>query len=175
MKKRVLSLMIILIVLLSGFDCKCQDKWVIATLTSINGNDSLLNAFIIPDSSKFDLKLCLEKFGYPPKIPTNIFWIKPDTAGFSNFEKQNIITKYQFDNEGKLSMYYYQGSLISGVFPLSYYFDYNKDNLALISEIIDEFYNIKYLVKYDNLMNIQCIEKLDSDNKRIEILTINIK
>lgn len=54
--------MIILIVLLSGFDCKCQDKWVIATLTSFNGNDSLLNAFIIPDSSKIDLKLCIEKF-----------------------------------------------------------------------------------------------------------------
>ena len=167
--------MIILIVLLSVFDCKCQDKLVIATLTSINWNDSLLNAFIIPDSSKIDLKLCIEKFGYPPKIPIDIFWIKPDTAGFSTFEKQNVITKYRFDNQGKLSMYYYQGSLISGVFPLSYYFEYNKDNSAVISEIIDEFYNIKYRIKFDNLMNINYIEKLDSDSKRLEILTINIK
>jgi hypothetical protein len=72
-------------------------------------------------------------------------------------------------------MYYYQGSLISGVFPFSYYFEYNNDNSAVISEIIDEFYNIKYRIKFDILMNINYIEKLDSDSKRLEILTINIK
>lgn len=72
-------------------------------------------------------------------------------------------------------MYYYQGSLISGVFPLSYYFEYYKDNSAVISEIIDEFYKIKYRIKFDNIMNIQYIEKLDSDSNRLEILTINIK
>jgi hypothetical protein len=175
LKTKLLSFIIILIALLSVFDCKCQNKTITATLRIIDGNDSILNPFLLPDSSVFDLKLCVEHFGYPPKIPSNIYWRLPDTTGFTNLEKQNIVITYQFDNEGKLSMYYYQGSLISGVYPLPYFFIYDKDNSTLINEINDYFDNTKYKIMYDNSKNIRCIEKYDSLDKRIEILTINVQ
>ena len=98
------SLIIILIVVLSGFTCKNQERRVSATLRNSNGKDSIINTFILPDSSELDLKLCIETFRYPPNIPTNIYWIMPDTTGFTNFEKQNIVLKYTFDQDGKLKM-----------------------------------------------------------------------
>ena len=175
MKRTSRILMIILIVLLSGFNCMNQNKRVTATLTKTNGNDSTLNTFVLPDSSLLDLKLCINKFGYPPKIPQNIYWFKPDIAGLTDIEKHNLIVKYNFDKQSKLTTYYYQGSLISGIFPLPYFFKYDKNKPALICEINDGFYKTKYRIKYDTAMNIQWIEKLDSINKRIEILTIKIK
>ena len=167
--------MIILIVLLSGFNCMNQNKRVIATLTKATGNDSTLKTLVLSDNSILDLKFCVNGFGYPPKIPQNIYWVKPDTAGLNDFQKHNLVFKYNFDKEGKLTTFYYQGSLISGIFPLPYFFKYDKNNPSLICEINDGFYKTKYRIKYDTAMNIQWIEKLDSINKRIEILTIKIK
>ncbi len=167
--------MVILIVLLSGFICMNQNKRVTAILTRTNGTDSTLMTLDLSDSSIVDLKFCINKFGYPPKIPRNIYWIKPDTTELTDFEKQNLVFKYNFDKAGNLTTFYYQGSMISGIFPLPYFFKYDKNNSALICEIIDGFYKIKYRINYDTVMNIQWIEKLDSINKRIEILTIRIK
>jgi len=175
MKGTLLSLLLILIVLLSGFNCKDQTRKVSATLARTNGNDSTLNSFALSDSSLFDLRVCINKLGYPPNIPQNIYWNQPDTTGLTDIEKQDLVFKYNFDKAGKLTTYYYQGSMISGIFPLPYLFKYGNNNPALIYEINDVFFKSKYRIKYDLAMNIQWIEKLDSIGKRIEILTIEIK
>ena len=120
MIRKLHFLILIFIVLLSGFDCKSQEQTVIATLIKSDGIDSNLNTFTYPDGSIIDLKLCIENYEYPPKIPQNIYWMKPDTTTLSEIEKLNLAIQYFFDSEGKLTGYFYQGSLISGIFPLLY-------------------------------------------------------
>lgn len=126
-------------------------------------------------SSKRDLKFCLKNYGYPPNLPDSIYWIKPDTTGISNLKKERLAFKYNFDPTGKVAMYYYQGSLNSGIFPLPYSFTYDKNKPELVTQIDDVFYKTKYQINYDTQNNINWIEKLDSLDKRIEILHIKIK
>jgi hypothetical protein len=175
MKGILQFILVFLIAILSGFNCANQTKKVSATLTKSNGNDSILNSITLSDSSIFDLKHCIENFGYPGNIPLNIYWIKPDTSGMTSLEKENIVFKYIFDTDNKLITYYYQGSKISGIFPLPYFFLYDINKPELITQISDVFYRTKYLIKYDNDNNIEMIEKLDSLNNKIEVLTIKIK
>gem|GEM_PF-4962510 len=148
---------------------------VTAKLTNDIGKDSLFENCKLENRKVLDLKFCLENYKYPPKLSKDIYWTKPDTLGSSSLQKENIIFKYRFDNDGKVTMYFYQGSLISGIYPLPYFFQYDKNNPELVEKIIDGFYKIKYRIEYDESKNIRTIEKLDSLNKRIEILTLEIK
>lgn len=165
----------ILIVLITQISCNNHFKLVKAKLTNNVGKDSSFQDYRIKNNELLDLKFCLENYHYPPRLSKNIFWIKPDTIGYSSLQKENIAFKYKFDDKGKVTMYFYQGSMISGIFPLPYFFQYNQNNPELIENIIDEFYKIKYRIEYDELKNVRSIEKLDSLNKRIEVLTIEIK
>jgi hypothetical protein len=177
MKKTHFLLQLILIVVITGIiSCSNDHRAVLATLTKEDkkGN-KVFTEIKVNDSTLIDLKFCLKNYEYPPKLPENIFWLKPDTAKLSSFEKENVIFKYNFDPSGKVRSYYYQGSQISGIFPLLYSIHYDKDKPELITQIYDVFYKTKYQIKYDNLKNVQWIEKLDSLDKRIEILLIKIK
>jgi hypothetical protein len=177
MKKIQFLLQLILIVLIAGISsCSNDHRVVLASLTKDGDKEKKTFAeFKVSNSTLIDLKFCLKNYEYPPKLPENIFWVKPDTTGLSSIEKENLIFKYNFDPNGKVTGYYYQGSLISGIFPLLYSIIYDNSNPELVTQITDVFYKTTYQLKYDNLKNIQWIEKLDSFGKRIEILQIEIK
>ena len=130
----------------------------------------------VSDSVIFDLKRCIELFGYPPNIPTDIYWTKPSELKPEEAGEYGLFnTRYDFDKKNRLIVYCYQGSKILGIFPLVYGFKYVDDDSYLINEIFDPFYKEKYRIEYDSLKNIKLIEKLDSVNFTIERFTIEIK
>jgi len=146
-----------------------------AYLIQKHNNDTISHYdTLVGDDSQIDLSFCLKNYHYPPKLPENIFWTKPDTTGYSIIEKENLKYKYNFNDQGKVTLYYYQGSFISGVFPLPYFFDYDK-NEEHITRIIDGFYKTKYIVNYNKTYEITSIEKIDSLNNLIEKLELIIK
>ena len=165
----------ILIVLTFQISCNNHYKSITAKLTNNIGKDSLLENCKLEVGKLLDLKFCLEKYNYPPHLSPDIYWTKPDTTNLSIEQKENLIFRYKFNEVGKVEMFYYRGSLISGILPLEYIFIYDLTSPELVEKIIDKNYKIEYKIKYDELKNIRWIEKLDSSNKRIEILTIEIK
>jgi hypothetical protein len=166
---------LILVISIALSNCSKEYKEVTGILTRNNGNDTILNCFSIENGTILDLKLCVDKFEYPPFIPEDFFWKIPDTSGYSNKEKDNLFFKYNFDTSGKVTMYYYVGSYVSDICALPYYFIYDRDKPELVYEITDWSCKTKYSIKYDDLLNVQSIEKLDSINERIEVLKIVIK
>jgi hypothetical protein len=104
----------------------------------------------------------------------NFFWTKPDSLEKSIGETGDIKYKYLFDTNGRVTLYYYQGSVISGIFPLPYQFEYESEKSDRIKLITDPFYKNAYVIHYKN-NTIHTIEKLDALNKRIEILIIDAK
>jgi len=138
-------------------------------------NDTIsLKDTLIGFDTQIDLCFLVKNYHYPPRLPENIFWTKPDTTGYSIIEKENLKYKYNFNDEGKITLYYYQGSFISGIFPLPYFFDYDK-NGEYITRIIDGFHKIKYVINYSKSDEITSIEKIDSLNNFIEELEPVIK
>ncbi|HSY61176.1 MAG TPA: hypothetical protein VK796_04825 [Cytophaga sp.] len=160
-----------------------NNKIVQARLIRINGNNNTLlkndtiffDEIFVNGNQKIDLKFCLEKFSYPHSLPFDIYWAKPDTAGKSIDEITYIRSKYLFDKTGRVTLYYYKGSTLSGIFPLPYTFEYNSEKPNQIESIKDLYYKITYLIHYNNRNDIHTIEKIDSLNSRIEILIIDMK
>lgn len=113
MRKLILTL-ITLIFLIS---CNNYYKLASVKLTKNERKDSVLEVYKLKNRTLFDLKFCIEKYKYPPILSRDIFWTRPDTLGFSSIEKGNIKYKYDFDKDRKVTMYFYQGSWVSGIFP----------------------------------------------------------
>ena len=156
-----------------------NQKIIQARLIRINsGGTTLLKSdtiffekIFIHENETVDLKFCLEKFNYPPNLPADIFWVKPDTTEKSIDDTNHFRYKYSYDEKGRVTTYFYQGSLVSGIFPLPYSFQYSSKTGNQIKSIKDVFYKNTYLIHY-NESNIHTVEKLDSLNTRLELLLI---
>ncbi len=162
------------VVLLSACNCTSQQKQAQNSLLQNNKNDYNVKTFEFPASTVVHLKTCIHKYGYPPSIPENVYWIRPDTTGLELYEKQNLLHKYHFNQQGRMDTYFYQGSMVSGIYPIAYSFKYDNHHPELVREINDDFYKISYRIEYDHATNIRWIEKLDSTGKKIEIALIKI-
>ncbi len=173
MRKILIMLKFLLTIFSLGFCYINNQREIFAQLIKTNEKDTItFDPIKIDNSNIVDLRFCLENFKYPPKLSKDIFWIRPDTFGITIIEKENIKFKYEFDKNGRVILYYYQGSYISGIFPLPYLFKYDSKRPDKIIEVTDGFYKTKYRIEYDKNYNIKTIEKLDSLNHRLELLII---
>lgn len=176
MRKTLIIVVFLLTTITLGFCYINNQRVIIAQLIKTTEKDTItFDSIRIDNINVVDLRFCLENFKYPPKLSKDIFWIRPDTIGKTIIEKENIRFKYEFDKNGRVTLYYYQGSYISGIFPLPYLFKYDSKRPDKIVEITDLYYKTKYRIDYDKDYNITTMEKLDSLNHRLELLMISEK
>jgi len=121
----------------------------------------------VPDSI-IDLNFCIKYFHYPPAFPLDI---KLHNPIMSDSSAKVDWTKYLYDKSGRLSQYFYQGSLVSGIEPLSYKLTYINETSINITKILDDKDNSNYYFYYLT-QNIAYIDLKDKENKIIERLLI---
>ena len=168
-----LTLPIILITFLFSFSTCKVDNNISVELIKLETNETIyFDSIICKEISQIDLNLLVNKISYPPKIPKQFLWIMPDTTSMNILEKNEIFNKYRFNKKGKVTLYFYLGSFISGVLPQEYLFYYDSVKTELITEIVDIAEKEKYKIYYDESNNIKLIERIVFYNKKIEILII---
>jgi hypothetical protein len=117
-----------------------------------------------------DLDFLVMQIGYPPRIPQDFYWHIPDTSKISDIEKNQLFYKYRFDETGRVTLWYYLGSYISGIFPREYLFYY--DSVGHINKISDLFEKEEFYINYDNKNSISSIERKTISGELIEKLII---
>ncbi|NVK27761.1 MAG: hypothetical protein HWE14_06940, partial [Flavobacteriia bacterium] len=132
----------------------------------------LYKTIIIRSDEPIDFLTCIEEHSYPPHLNRKIYWNLPDTSDWGYSAKSSIAHKYSFDSIGRVVEYYYQGSLISGQFPLTYRLEYASQNSSMITRIDDWFNKETYNIAYYDNGSVKQIEKWDSTGKIVELLSI---
>ncbi len=168
-----LILPIILITFLLSFSTCNVDNNISIELIKLETNETIyFDSIISKEINQIDLNLLVNRINYPPKIPRQFWWTIPDTTSMNRLEKNEIFNKYRFNKEGKVTLYFYLGSFISGILPQEYLFYYDSVETDLITEIEDIAKKEKYKIYYDKSSDIKRIERIEFDNNIIEILKI---
>lgn len=164
---------IILITFLLIFStCKVDNNISIELIKLETRETIYFDSIVYKELNQIDLNLLVNRINYPPKIPRQFLWTMPDTTLMNRLEKNEIFNKYRFDKKGKVTLYFYLGSFISGIFPQEYMFYYDSVKTDLITEIEDLAEKEKYKIYYDKSRDIKRIERIEFDNNMIEILKI---
>lgn len=177
MKKSIAVLTLITsFTLLTGFFYSSNQKYLTGKLIRINQKDTVyFKTVTLSDNQVVSLKTCIENFHYPPSLPKDIYLTKPDTTEMSNKEKEEIMIKYIFDDQGRIIEYFYHGSLISGIFPWSYKFSYEPAIPNRILTLTNSSDKSVFKLSYNESNEIILIEKFDTLIKKTEILLPEIK
>lgn len=118
-----------------------------------------------------DLECLVMNIGYPHRLPQNFYWHMPDTSRMNDIEKNQLFYKYSFDETGRVTLWYYLGSYISGIFPREFIFYYDSE--GLINKISDVFEKEEFHIEYDNKGSISSIERRTISGELMEKLMIN--
>ncbi len=134
-----------------------------------------------PADNKTIKAVCAEKpgfecfalgFGFPKQIKENLtLRSEPDSSSHGAFQLVRDI--YQlYDSLGRISTYFYEGSLVSGRIPFAYAFTYRTDNIWLIDRITDDHNQSWYECIYDSNDALIRLNHYDADAILIEWVEI---
>ncbi len=150
----------------------CQKNIVVKVeiTDSLNKVVKSFNCYIpinyLTNKYKIDLSWCVEFFDYPVKLK-KAYFERPDKLD----EKDGLFFTNIFDNNLRLTTYFYNRSLISGVKPEKLDLEYFSGTKN-VKRIVDSKDSSNYNFEYDDYGNIRVIDYFTKDHKRISQLKI---
>ncbi|PLW93521.1 MAG: hypothetical protein C0592_05845 [Marinilabiliales bacterium] len=157
----------VLIIVLISIQMNAQNT-VKARLTTLADNSNAKEMEAVCDSMPgFDF--IAKNFNFPPSINDNIVYFDQDEADHPN--ALGIGNMYNlFDELGRLRTFFYFGSLVSGMTPQAYIFEY-AENTEIIIRLTDDADNSTYNIIYGDGL-ITAIKHYNSEGELLETLDL---